>query len=199
MNSTKLLRPLQYTPDPSRASHDVVTCRTCGINMSEYEACKAGWYRDAGAPQDHYCPAHTLLEDLDPDWLPNDRVLEGLPVSRKMPLQGITDLAQIFSKPIAYRAPREAEEARRNGRFWVHLPTGSGFCPYPYVIPTEAVLPVLDQMVYGRHGDYYFDIIWRHSDTALVSLKYQQILGQRFVCLVPRQAVLDFFPMEPTA
>lgn len=186
-SSTKLLRPLLYVQG------EEIVCSVCSCKREPTDH-PSTWYEDFSAliePRAHYCPEHALLEDLDPEFPGNQTTLYGVPVTRKMPLQ-VESLHEIFSDLEVHPSLFDADK-RGNNKWWVSLPTGRGFCMFQYVNHTAKLLPVFDAMPKGVNGGYYIDIIFRENGTALVSLKYQLILGQRFVCIVPKSAVFDFF------
>ena len=196
--STKLLRPL--TQKIVEGLPHAPTCAQCGERAAPAAERSAGWYYDAADAQrglgTFYCPKHARLEDLDPDWPANQEVLFRVPVSRKMPLQ-VETLDELFLD-LEWHMTMRAAQQRENKKWWVSLPVGFGFVPYQYVTPSIKLRPVIDQMVYGDTGHYYVDITFRNDALALVSLKYEQILGQRYVCLVRAAEVLDFFARRIT-
>lgn len=192
--STKLLRPILFEAD-------LIHCTVCSCPRLKPSYAET-WYEDFSQPAEaraYYCPEHALLEDLDPDYSGNQSTLFGIPVSRKMPLQ-MQSLDEIFERPVVYKTAQHSLTSRANGLrppLWVSLPVGRNFFPHQYVEPKSSLVPVFDTMINGLHGDYYVDVAFRRDGFALVSLKYQQILGCRFVCVIPNQAVLDFFPQMP--
>lgn len=199
--STKLLRPLPVGELPGVELH----CHTCSTACHGDDAARAGWYGDfalvfAGQSitQGVYCPEHAMLEDMDPDWPANQNTLYRVPVSRNMLLKDVTSLDQIFTEPVQYPTLEAASKARSNvhlkgSKWWVRLPVTMDFAPWQYVDHQPALQPVFDNLLYGAEGDYYFEITFRQDDLALVSIKYEKILGSRFICLVPKAEVIDFF------
>lgn len=193
--STKLLRPI--------SRHDCVdnllVCHKCGKETSAGEVPTGHWYKDfAAAPGELSvtCGSCSLLEDMDPDWPENQGMLFSTPVRRKMPFQEVEDLGMFFTGlDVAAKAGQTP-----GGKLWVALPHNSGFPLYSHVKPTQKLIDfIAEKMIYGYPyecpGDFYYvQINWMEgTDEALVSLKYQRILGYRALCRVPRQLVHDFF------
>lgn len=200
--STRLLRPIMRGQYLGQA----LCCLVCDAKVRVEAGQAVGWYRDyapnLSAPDaaEFICPSCAMLEDLDPDWPDNQTMLAHVPVRRKMPFRVESSLLELFDD-LTY-----ADKAGQTpaGKLWVSLPVNAGFPLYGSVEPTPALKGLIAQMIYGdRPGacldkHYYLDIIWRGETEALVMIKYQQILGQRYVAIVPRQLVIDFFqPAKP--
>lgn len=189
--STKRLRPVVAT------ACEKVSCATCEAVLSTADAAKQGWYRDEEPPFEAYCSRHTLLEDLDPNFLGNQNALYGVPTRRSMPFQGVTDLSVLFGDKHVGQKAGEGYKSAFVEYLWVRLPSGSGFPLYCLVKPSPELLQLISAtMVYGLgrplSTHYYLDVCWR-DDAALISVKYQRILGQRHLAIVDRQLILDFF------
>lgn len=187
MDSTKLLRPLE----PGHLMNMVMACQVCDVRAIGDQARIDGWFVDQrfGSGHQFYCPRHALLEDLDPDWPDNQKLLQGVPVSRKMPLQGITDPAELFHDMVLEKQAGANHQNLQN-RCWISLPVGHGYNLYHYAKLQPAVQAIAGSMV---SSDLYVEIVQRSNGTLLVSLKYQRMLGSRFVCILPSIRCLDSF------
>lgn len=194
--STRLLRPIMRGQYLGQA----LCCLVCDAKVRVEAGQAVGWYRDyapnLAAPDaaEFICSNCAMLEDLDPDWPDNQVALAWVPVRRKMPIQIRESLAELFTERSTGKAAGETPP----GMLWVSLPVGCGFDLYNHVRPSQALIDVMATMIYSAQpgvnpsNHYYLDISWR-DDHALIQVKYQQILGHRYVAIVPRQFVNDFF------
>lgn len=87
---------------------------------------------------------------------------------------------------------------RRHGpRLWLSLPHGESFPLYCTVRASEQLSQFIrENSIYGDEPDldrsHYLEVVFRDDGTALVVLKYQQILGSRWLCTVPQDTVRAF-------
>lgn len=192
-SSTKLLRPVELF------KYDEVdlSCHVCASMVNGRAARAEGWYEDCsvepGDLRQFYCREHVLLEDLDPDYPPNDRYLEGSPVTRRLPLMG-RRMDDLFSGLVTHGKAGMVKE----GWLWASLPVGEGFPLYRSVRPSPDVVEVLARMIYGDcngnfDSKYYLQVAWVGEDEALLTIKYQQILGHRYLARIDRTEVREFF------
>jgi hypothetical protein len=93
--------------------------------------------------------------------------------------------------------PKAGGQCRRGPELWLRLPGGQEFPMYTTVSAT----PLLEEFIransiYGgdAHLDrnHYLEVIFREDGTALVAMKYQQILGGRWLTVVPQAQVREF-------
>lgn len=93
----------------------------------------------------------------------------------------------------------EADPVRRGhgAELWLRLPQDHNFPLYTTVRATPRLAEfIAGNSIYGSERDldrsHFFEIIFRDDDTALVVMQYQQILGSRWLCVVPKSHVLDW-------
>lgn len=173
--STKLLRPVP--------ENQVWACMAKDCN-------KPAGYRNAAEPEgEAYCAEHTLLEDLDPLWPSNQKLLDRVPVSRMAAFTGLEKFSDLFSK-------REQNKDRGQRGLWVSTPAGSGINGASADAKDELVAWITGNLIYGAVApldkSYYIQVM-RRGDLAFINLKYQQILGTRFLGIVEWASVVEFF------
>lgn len=136
-----------------------------------------------------FCNEHTLLEDLDPGWSSNQRLLDRAPVSRMAAFTWLEKFSDLFSK-------REQNKDRGQRGLWVSMPTGTGLNGESADAKDALVDWIAGSLIYGAGGpldkSYYVQVI-RRGDLAYINLKYQQILGTRFLGIVEWASVVEFF------
>ncbi len=80
---------------------------------------------------------------------------------------------------------------------WLRLPDGQNFPLYT----TVRAMPRLAEFIAGNSifGDernldrsHYLEIVSRDDGTALVLMQYQQIIGSRWLCIVPKSQVSEW-------
>jgi len=170
--SEKSLRPWAL-PEGSK-------CCVCGAEND------SRFYYDPPARK-FYCSSHTLLEDLDPLNKRNASMLFGCPVSR---LTVFPELENIRDLLVPITAPKRGEP-----NFYCR----SDMFPNLRVMPTPALTAwVYNNMLYPRltPDKYFFDLHIREYggvDLAWLSLRYQEILGTRYLAVVTRANVEKIF------
>lgn len=91
--------------------------------------------------------------------------------------------------------------ARRTGRdMWLSLPAGEAF-PLYTTVTTVTATDLLYAFIGARsiyasdrdlNTNHYLDVIFRDDGTALIALKYKQILGSWHLCIVKQPDVRNF-------
>jgi hypothetical protein len=142
-----------------------------------------------------YCGKHAQLEDLDPDEYANQRVLDGAPVSRKMAFPECMDIEELFAK-----VPQDGP--RTGTRLWCSV-TNHYELESADLAPRPAVLEwIAANSIYGKElpldKNHFIQINhWEDRGVALVTLKYQQIIGSHYLAIVPWETVEKFFGVRP--
>ena len=100
------------------------------------------------------------------------------------------------------RYEAEPVRSRRGNELWLSLPHDYGFPLYTTVRATAELKDfVARNSIYGDEHDldksHYLEAVFRDDETALVVLKYQQILGSRWLCIVPQAQIFDFVRDNP--
>jgi hypothetical protein len=80
---------------------------------------------------------------------------------------------------------------------WLSLPHDQGFPLYPTIRATPMLADFIKgNSIYGDERDlsrsHYIEVCFRDDGTALVLMKYQQILGSRWLCIVPQSQVIEW-------
>lgn len=173
ITSEKLLRPLYVG--------QLWQCDAEGCN-------RPASFKDA-ASDEAYCDEHTTLEDLDPTWPSNASLLNGIPVSRNAAFTWITKMSDLFT-------PREPNKHRGARGLWVSLPTSTKIRQNSADAKDVLADWIGSNLIYGSAGGldkhYYIQVIFK-GDLAYLHIKYQQILGTRFLGIVEAESVKEFF------
>lgn len=182
--STKLLRPINQDAG--------VICSKCQAAALYYDAAEAG--------PTGYCGNHALLEDLDPDDSLNSRMLMGIPVSRTAAFPECMDIGELFAS-----APAVPRDKRATAQMWARLSPHNPPQGLDDVIARPLVVEwvKLNSIYSGDHKldtNHYIEIVLREVDgrrVAFIFLKFQHILGSRFLAVVPEETVEAFFGDQP--
>lgn len=86
---------------------------------------------------------------------------------------------------------------RGGAELWLSLPHDHGFPLYITVRATPQLADfIAGNSIYGGERDldrsHYLEVVFRDDGTALVLMQYQQILGSRWLCIVPQSQVTDW-------
>lgn len=192
------LQPLTRVPANSTAGDMLITCAEAGCTAEvRYRDAQETWYVDVeGDKLDHYCPEHSKLEDLDPEDWRNRSLLHRVPVRSNMFFQDVQSLDELMT--IDQYGSRMIERRFIDSKtMWLCLPSELNRpLIYIYVKPTAKLEEVVLSTIYGGNQPYdhyhYVQVNKYGDDEYLISLKYQHIIGSRYICRVPRQ-VLDSF------
>lgn len=115
-----------------------------------------------------FCPAHTLLEDLDPNDPLSARVIGSTPVSR-LAWFPESHLHELIEGP-----------AERTTGFFLHAPLTLKLPRYVSLSPTLRHR-IEEEMLYGL-SDVYLELIsFKKESYAKLFAKYNKILGSRLV------------------
>lgn len=116
-------------------------------------------------------------------------------MSTKLYLEGAT-LSELMTIQRFESKPRGA---RGNHEMWLRLPSDEDFPRYTIVRATPQLVKfIADNSIYGGNAEtmernHYLEIVFRDDDgSALVSMKYQHILGSRWLCVVSQSDVRAF-------
>lgn len=192
------LQRLNRVPVGSTAGSLPIKCCAEGCQAQErYDVAQdVPWYHDTEQELHFLCPGHSMLEDLDPEDPRNRSVLQGVPVRSNLAFQDIGSLGELMT--VTQHSDRIIDRRNMGPKdMWLSLPSGVGRPPrYIYVRPTEKLEQVVAGMLYGTElpfdQHFYVQVNKYRDDEYLVSIKYQQIIGSRYVCRVSRQ-ILDSF------
>ena len=147
-----------------------------------------------------YCSKHALLEDLDPDDVRNSSMLTGVSASRMSVFPQCLDIEELFSL-----SPPMEHGKRASLQMWVScfaFSSRGSMLQRGDVVARPALYEwIKENLIYGGHlklDDSYYIEIHRSDDgngvpLAYIRLKYQQILGSRFLAVVPWETVVKFF------
>lgn len=172
------------------------------VNKSAGKICdkckKDAEYYDAALPVESfafYCGNHCLLEDLDPDDVLNQRMLGGMPVSRKMAFPECADIEELFAA-----TPRPTGiEKRHTLQMYASVMGFPRMSATTDVVARPAVAEwIREHSIYSSDPDldknHFIQINpWDEQKIALISLKFQQILGTHYLAIVPWKTVEKFF------
>lgn len=182
--STKLLRPVMRG--------EVKQCCKCGG--------LAGYY-DAALPveaPEFYCSVDALLEDLDPDEFGNQHTLTGAVVSRKTEFPDCMDIEELFARTKVVMPPTK----RHSLQMWANVVDSRQLYEWDVVARPAVWDWIQENSIYGsevpleRH--YYVQVNrWEDRGVALVTLKFQQIIGSHYLAIVPWETVEKFFGVRP--
>jgi hypothetical protein len=187
--STKLLRRINPAAN--------VVCCQCSNLATYYDA--AVTEGPVG-----YCGSHALLEDLDPDDVRNSHMLTGVSASRMAVFPQCMDIEELFAL-----SPPMEHGKRASLQMWVSC---FAFSRQAQMLQRGDVVArpathewIKENLIYGSNpqlDDSYYIEIHRCDDgngtpLAYIRLKYQQILGSRFLAVVPWETVVKFFGEYP--
>ena len=174
------------------------------VNLTAGKICdkckKAAEYYDAALPVESfafYCGDHARLEDLDPDDRINDRMLGGIPVSRKMAFPECLDIEELFAK-----TPKAELNVRRHTlQMWANVVDSPQLQKWDVVARPATADWIKEHSIYSGDADldrsHFVQINhWEDRDVALISLKFQQILGTHYLAIVPWETVEKFFGVK---
>lgn len=87
--------------------------------------------------------------------------------------------------------------SRHGAELWLSLPHGEDFPLYITVRATPRLAEfIAAHSIYGGQPnldrDHFLQVVFRDDDTALVVIRYQQILGSGWLCIVPKAAVTEW-------
>lgn len=192
------LQPLTRVPADCIEGRVHIFCAATGCTAEgQYRDLQDTWYVDVDNNKlDHYCPEHSKLEDLDPEDGRNRKLLHRVPVRSNMFFQDVQSLDELMT--IDQYSNRMVERRFIDSKtMWLCLPSELNRpLIYIYVKPTAKLEEVVLSTIYGGNQPYdqyhYVQVNKYGDDEYLISLKYQQIIGSRYVCRVSRQ-VLDSF------
>ena len=172
--STKLLRPLT---DLSKTGAPQ-PCSQCEAQAQYYD------HVDGAV----YCGEHTLLEDLDPENAANQRTLQGCAVSRLAAFPELQLFSELFEK-------REPNKNRGDKGVWISVPTSANIKQNSADAKGPLIEWIKENLIYGAASldPHYYIQLSRKGEMAFVYIKYQQILGSRFIGIVSWESVVDFF------
>lgn len=181
--STKLLRKIGPFSDVQRVG---LTCQECGSLATFY---------DAAAPAEGYCGSHALLEDLDPQARDNQQILGGIPVSRTMPFPDCMDIADLLTK-----VPAKAGSKRLGTQMWASTNPLNDLKLWDVGLKQEAEKWLREHSIYGSDADldknHYVEITCQTRggvNVALIRIKFQYIIGGKYLAMVPWNTVEAFF------
>lgn len=148
------------------------------------------------------CGEHTLLADLDPEHPVNRRKLHGVPVACNFVAPLDMPLKDLFEKVLVRPTDKLDHIGQQQLLLSLLLPhspryrharsqypvTNLQMAHTPKVVPSQALLEIVEtKMLYGLSkpltNHYFLEIVERHDDQILLSLKYQQIIGRRYLGL----------------
>lgn len=183
--STKLLRKA----DPLAAEQMGWTCCLCDNPASYYDA------GQTGGELALYCGGHALLEDLDPDDAGNKGTLQGYPVSRTMPFPDCMDIADLLTK-----VPAKAGSKRLGTQMWASTNPLNDLQLWDVGLKPEAEKWLREHSIYGSDADldknHYVEITCQTRggvNVALIRIKFQYIIGGKYLAMVPWNTVEAFF------
>lgn len=162
---------------------DLRHCTQCGQPAA---------YFDSAQVDQLYCGEHALLEDLDPNEFRNQHTLMGAYVSRKAAFPEAMDIEELFARlPIT-----ELGKRRQGTALWANVLDAPELAKAE-LAPRPAVLEWLSQnSIYGQSLPLdvnHYVSIRRNDDVGVITLKFQQILGQHLLAMVPWKTVEKFF------
>lgn len=159
---------------------------------------RLGWTldADAGVPT-YYCSMHSPLSAMDEEHPSNQAALANWPVKASQLMPGAT-LDELFAEPLQWLTFDAARDRRDLAeRLYVSLPLVYGVRGRQvFVKPSPALAAKIEEaMAYGKGmREYYLQVVLAEDlDEAWVLVRYQRILGQRYVCRVPLAAAKQFF------
>lgn len=166
---------------------DLRHCTQCGEPAA---------YFDSAQVDQIYCDNHALLEDLDPDEYKNQHTLMGAYVSRKAAFPEAVDIEELFARV----DPTPIGERRAGSRLWANVLAAPELAKAD-LAPRPAVLEWLaDNSIYGKSIPLdlnHYVTIRRNGEVGVITLKFQQILGQHLLAMVPWKTVEKFFGAKP--
>jgi len=102
------------------------------------------------------------------------------------------------------RCESSAVRSRRGAELWLRLPVNLGFPLYMTVLATPRLAEFMKaNSIYGDEPNldqsHYLEAFFRDDGTALIEFKYQQIIGSRWLCIVPQSQVTEWMQTHARA